>query len=209
MSASTSNQLRDRIIAKINDDCNLLSLPQSLYKILDEVDKKDFSPDKLADIIKTDPALTARILSLANSTFYRKYSKSTTVTQAVSVLEASPVKFLALSSSVLKPELIEQSSGINPNDIFTHVLLNAATAESLANELNFENSEELFIVGLLNDIGLIFLMQHYPSEFRQVLLLKGKFDTLCEAEIEILGIDHREISHLLAKTWQLPGERVN
>ncbi|MCH7946925.1 MAG: HDOD domain-containing protein [candidate division Zixibacteria bacterium] len=209
MSASTSIQLRDRIIAKIKDDSNLLSLPQSLYKILDEVDKEDFSPEKLADIIKTDPALTARILSLANSAFYQKYSQSTTVSQAVSILEASPVKFLALSSSVLKPELIEQSSGINPKDIFTYVLLNAATAESLANELNFENSEELFIVGLLNDIGLIFLMQHYPSEFRQVLLLKGKFDTLCEAEIEILGIDHREISHLLAKKWQLPGEMVN
>ncbi|MCH7691192.1 MAG: HDOD domain-containing protein, partial [candidate division Zixibacteria bacterium] len=152
---------------------------------------------------------TARIMSLANSAFYQKYSQSTTVSQAVSVLEASPVKFLALSSSVLKPELIEQSSGINPKDIFTYVLLNAATAESLAKELKFEDSEELFIIGLLNDIGLIFLVQHYPSEYRQVLPLNGKFDSLCEAEIEILGIDHCEISHLLAKKWQLPAEMVD
>jgi len=104
---------------------------------------------------------------------------------------------------------LKKNSGINPKDIFTYVLLNAATAESLAKELKLENSEELFIVGLLNDIGLIFLMQHYPSEFRQVMLLRGNFDTLCEAEMEILGIDHREISHLLAKKWQLPGEMVD
>ncbi len=209
MSASVSNKLRDKIIARINDDSNLLSLPQSLYQILNEVDKEDFSAQRLAEIIKTDPALTARILSLANSTFYQRFSRTTTVNQAVSVLGVSTVKCLALSTTVLKPELIEKNSGINPKDFFTYVLLNAATAESLARELKLKASEEMFIIGLLNDIGLIFLVHHYPSEYRQVLSLKGKVDSLSCAEIEILGIDHYEISHLLAKKWHLPEEMAN
>ena len=209
MSASASNKLRDKIIAQIKDDSNLLSLPQSLYQILNEVDKEDFSPQRLAEIIKTDPALTARILSLANSTFYQRFSKTTTVSQAVSVLGVSTVKYLALASSVLRPELIEKNSGIDPKDFFTYVLLNATTAESLARELQLKASEEMFIIGLLNDVGLIFLVHHYPSEYRQVLALKGKVESLRSAEIEILGIDHFEISHLLAKKWCLPQEMAD
>lgn len=209
MPASASSKLRDQIIAQINDDSNLLSMPQSLYQILHEVDKENFSPQKLAEIIKTDPALTARILSLANSTFYQRFSRTTTVSQAVSVLGVSTVKCLALSTTVLKPELIEKNSGLNPKEFFTYVLLNAATAECLARELKLKASEEMFIIGLLNDIGLIFLVHHYPSEYRQVLSLKGKADSLCSAEIEILGIDHYEISHLLAKKWRLPEEMAN
>ena len=209
MSASASNKLRDQIIAQIKDDSNLLSMPQSLYQILNEVDKEDFSPQRLAEIIKTDPALTARILSLANSTFYQRFARTTTVNQAVSVLGVSTVKCLALSTTVLKPELLEKNSGLNPKEFFTYVLLNAATAECLARELSLKASEEMFIIGLLNDIGLIFLVHHYPNEFRQVLSLKGKVDSLSSAEIEILGIDHYEISHLLAKKWHLPEEMAN
>ncbi|MEE8149950.1 MAG: HDOD domain-containing protein [candidate division Zixibacteria bacterium] len=209
MPVSASSKLRDQIIAQINDNSNLLSMPQSLYQILHEVDKKDFSPQKLAEIIKTDPALTARILSLANSTFYQRFSRTTTVSQAVSVLGVSTVKCLALSTTVLKPELIEKNSGLNPKEFFTYVLLNAATAECLSRELKLKASEEMFIIGLLNDIGLIFLVHHYPSEYRQVLSLKGKADSLSSAEIEILGIDHYEISHLLARKWRLPEEMAN
>lgn len=209
MAESASNKFRDKIIARISDDSNVLSLPQSLYQILNEVDKENFSPQKLAEIIKTDPALTARILSLANSTFYQRFSRTTTVNQAVSVLGISTVKCLALSTTVLKPELIEKNSGINPKEFFTYVLLNAATAECLARELKLKASEEMFIIGLLNDIGLIFLVHHYPSEYRQVLSLKGKVDSLRLAEIEILGIDHYEISHLLAKKWHLPEEMAD
>ncbi len=209
MPVSASSKLRDQIIAQINDNSNLLSMPQSLYQILHEVDKKDFSPQKLAEIIKTDPALTARILSQANSTFYQRFSRTTTVNQAVSVLGVSTVKCLALSTTVLKPELIEKNSGLNPKEFFTYVLLNAATAECLARELKLKASEEMFIIGLLNDIGLIFLVHHYPSEYRQVLSLKGKVDSLSSAEIEILGIDHYEISHLLARKWRLPEEMAN
>ena len=209
MAVSASTKLRDKIISQINDDSNLLSMPQSLYQILNEVDKEDFSPQKLAEIIKTDPALTARILSLANSTFYQRFSRTTTVNQAVSVLGVSTVKCLALSTTVLKPELIEKNSGLNPKEFFTYVLLNAATAECLARELSLKAPEEMFIIGLLNDIGLIFLVHHYSSEYRQVLSLKGKVDSLPQAEIQILGIDHYEISHLLAKKWHLPEEMAN
>ena len=209
MVKSVSNKLRGKIIEQIKNDSNLLSMPQSLYQILNEVDKEDFSPQKLAEIIKTDPALTARILSLANSTFYQRFARTTTVNQAVSVLGVSTVKCLALSTTVLKPELIEKNSGINPKEFFTYVLLNAATAECLARELKLKASEEMFIIGLLNDIGLIFLVHHYPSKYRQVLSLNGEANSLRSAEIEILGIDHYEISHLLAKKWHLPEDMAN
>ena len=209
MPASASKKLRDKIIAKIKDDSNLLSMPQSLYQILNAVDREDFSPQKLAELIKLDPVLTARILSMANSTFYQRFARTNTVSQAVAVLGVSTVKCLALSTTVLKPELIEKNSGLNPKEFFTYVLLNAATAECLARELSHKAPEEMFVIGLLNDIGLIFLVHHYSAEYRRVLSLKGKVNSLRVAEIEILGIDHHEISHLLAKKWHLPEEMAN
>ncbi|MCP4685399.1 MAG: HDOD domain-containing protein [bacterium] len=194
------------ILSQIRERDDLLSLPQALAEILREVDNPDFSSDTLAKIILKDPPLTGKILKVANSALYKRYSGIKTVNQAVQALGATTVKCLALSSSVFHPEQIERDSGINPQTYFTNVLTVAAAGEKIAEAIEYKASEEAFVAGLLHDIGTMFFIHHYPAEYRLIAEAKvpGVRDVL-RAEQEVFGLTHCDAGSELATRWRLPG----
>ena len=192
------------IVEQIRDNEKLLSLPQALSQVLQEVSKEDFSPDSLAGIILKDPSLTGQILRMANSPFYHRLSEIKTVNQAVSVMGATTVKCLALSSSVLNPAKIAKDSSMDTRAFFTHVLTVAGAAENIAQALEMKNTEEAFIAGLLHDIGVLFFVHHYPQEYSHVLQHQVRADSLSEAEVEVFGIDHADVGFHMAERWCLP-----
>ena len=88
---------RAEITEKLTGNANLLSLPQVLSELLEEVSKEDYNADSLAAVILKDPSLTSRILRMSNSSFYSRYSEIKTVQQAIAIMGATTVKCLALS----------------------------------------------------------------------------------------------------------------
>jgi len=193
------------ILSQIRERDDLLSLPQALAEILREVDNPDFSSDNLAKIILKDPPLTGKILKVANSALYKRYSGITTVNQAVQALGATTVKCLALSSSVFHPDQIEKDSGINPQSYFTNVLTVAAASEKIAEAIEYKASEEAFVAGLLHDIGTMFFIHHYPAEYRNIAKARvpGVRDVM-KAEEKVFGLTHCEAGSELATRWRLP-----
>ncbi|MDZ4723092.1 MAG: HDOD domain-containing protein [candidate division Zixibacteria bacterium] len=192
------------IIGQIRNSGELLSLPQALSEILREVDNPNFTADSLAKIILKDPSLTARILKLSNSSFYHRFSKTKTVNQAVQVLGVTTVKCLALSTSVFRPEKVEAVAGVNAKTFFADILMIAAASEKIAREVEYKAPEEAFIAGLLHQMGIIFFLHHYPSEYRKIIEKKVKAKSLLAAEVEVFGIDHCEVGYHLATRWRLP-----
>ncbi len=193
------------ILSQIRERDDLLSLPQALAEILREVDNPDFSSDNLAKIILKDPPLTGKIIKVANSALYKRYSGIKTVNQAVQALGATTVKCLALSSSVFHPDQIEKDSGINPQTYFTNVLTVAAASEKIAEAIGYKASEEAFVAGLLHDIGTMFFIHHFPAEYRQIVQAKvpGARDVI-RAEMKLFGLTHCEAGSELATRWRLP-----
>ncbi len=192
------------LLEQIQRNNNLLSLPQVLSEILQEVGKENFSPDGLARIILKDPSLTSRILSMSNSAFYQRYTEIKTVHQAISMLGVTTVKCLALSSSIFHSDKIAKESGIDPKEFFGYILSVAAACKKIAQTTSFPSPEEAFIAGLLNDVGLMFLLHHYPREYHRVLSGEVKAGSLVEAEVAIFGVDHTEIGYHLADMWKIP-----
>ena len=152
------------ILEQIRSSNKLLSLPQVLAQVLAEIGKEDFSPDSLSKIILKDPSLTGRMLHLANSSFYHRYSEIKTVNQAVSVLGVTTVKCLALSSSIIQTQKVAMTSGVDPNSFFAYVLSVAAASEKIAQTMNFEAPEAAFIAALRHDVGVLFFLHPYPRE---------------------------------------------
>jgi len=192
------------IIEEIRSNDQILSLPQVLSEVLEEIGKEDFTADSLARIILKDAALTGRILKLANSSFYARFNQINTVHQAVSVLGVTTVKCLALSSSIFHPDKIAKESGIAPKEFFGYVLSIATASEKIAKAIDYEAPEEALIAGLLNDLGIMFFLHHYPAEYKKVLRSSKKFSSIQEAEKEIFGIDHCDVGYHLAEMWRLP-----
>ncbi|HKK20638.1 MAG TPA: HDOD domain-containing protein [candidate division Zixibacteria bacterium] len=197
------------LLEQIQKNHNLLSLPQVLSEILQEVGKENFAPEALARIILKDPSLTSRILSMSNSAFYQRYTEIKTVHQAISMLGVTTVKCLALSSSIFHPDKIADESGVDAKEFFGYVLSVAAACKKIAQITSFPSPEEAFIAGLLNDVGLMFMLHHHPKEYRKVLSGEVQAESLVEAEIKTFGIDHSEIGFHLAELWKIPTEIRN
>jgi len=192
------------IVEQIRSNEKLLSLPQVLSEILEEVGKEDFSADSLAKIILKDPSLTGRILKMANSSFYQRVTEIKTVHQAVSILGVTTVKCLALSTSVFNPDKIAAGSGVDPKEFFAYSMSIAAASEKIARAVEYPSPEEAFIAGLLHDIGVLFFLHHYPKDYARIVQKEVPAESLVAAETLVFGVDHCEVGYHLADVWRLP-----
>lgn len=192
------------IIQEIRRNDQLLSLPQVLSEVLEEVGKEDFSSEQLARIILKDPPLTGRILRLANSSFYHQMNEIKTVHQAINILGMTTVKCLALSTSVFQPSRVASASGVDSKAFFTYILSVAGASEKIARLVGYPSPEEAFIAGLLHDIGVLYLIHHYPNEYHKITSGQIKAPSLSDAETKVFGIDHCEVGQNVATTWSLP-----
>ncbi len=195
---------KNTIIAEIQEHNDLLSMPQALSEILREIDKPDFGPDKLVRIVLKDPALTSRILKMANSSFYHRLSDITTVNQAVQVLGMTTVKCLALSTSVFNVTKLDAVSGMDTRKFFAYILSVASACKRIAQMVSYRSVEEAFVAGLLHEIGTLYFLHRWPAEYRTARNEMTIIKTLPEAEEEQFGINHAEVGYHLAKRWRLP-----
>ena len=195
-----------KYVEKIKSEDSLLSMPQSLSRILTMINNDDFSIEDLGRVIMQDPGLTGKVLKMANSAFYRHQAGISTVNQALMMLGVMQVKCLALSTSVFQAGLFEHEYNIDIKEMFGHFISVALGSQKIAEAVGFENTEEAFIGGLLHDIGLVFLMHHYPDDYAEVFQNYKRYPSLMEAEEKILGIDHAQIGQIMAEKWNFPPE---
>ncbi|MBT8366727.1 MAG: HDOD domain-containing protein [Deltaproteobacteria bacterium] len=196
-----------KIIAGIDD---LPTLPRTVLKITELINDPKSSAQDLARIITDDQVLTARLLKLVNSSFYGFPQRISTVTNAIVLLGFDAIRSLLLTTSVF--DLFAGRSRKRKRDqekFWDHSLGCAVGAKVIGNFLRHDKIEELFVSGLLHDIGKIVEMLFMPSEFAKVVATVHKGNILMvTAENQVLGYNHAEIGKLLAEKWNLPVKLV-
>jgi putative nucleotidyltransferase with HDIG domain len=193
----------EKIIARIED---LPTLPRTVLKITELVNDPKSSARDLSRIITDDQVLTARLLKLVNSSFYGFPQRISTVTNAIVLLGFDAIRSLLLTTSVF--DLFAgrtKKRRLDQEKFWDHSLGCAVGAKVIGNYLRHDKIEELFVSGLLHDIGKIVEMQFLPDEFDKVAELVNKDNILMiTAENQVLGFNHAEIGKLLAEKWNLP-----
>jgi len=203
MPALRYNQVID-ISHEISRKSELLALPEAVMQILESAAKDEINIDSLAAIISRDPALTGRLLRIANSPFYGLSHKVNSIQQAIMVLGMMTVKCLALSAAIFDHEKISQNAGIDIASLYGNIIAVAVTAKKISVECRFPSPEDAFTCGLLHDIGLLYLLHHYPGQYREVLRKAGLSEALFEEEKRQFGMSHDQIGGLIAQKWRLP-----
>ena len=192
-----------KIIARIDD---LPTLPRTVLKITELVNDPKSSAKDLARIITDDQVLTARLLKLVNSSFYGFPQKISTVTNAIVLLGFDAIRSLLLTTSVFdlfagRNKRLKQDQ----EKFWDHSLGCAVGAKVIGNYLRHDKIEELFVSGLLHDIGKIVEMLYLQQDFARVVASIHKNNILMiTAEEDVLGYNHAEIGKLLAGKWNLP-----
>ena len=198
----------NRIIGKIED---LPTLPRTVLKITELVNNPKSSARDLSRIITDDQVLTARLLKLVNSSFYGFPQRISTVTGAIVLLGFDAIRNLLLTTSVFDVfSNPTRPSKFSQEKFWDHSLGCAVGAKVIGNFMRHDKIEELFVSGLLHDIGKIVEMMFLPKEFsKMTVLVKNENTLLREAEMAVLGYTHAEIGKLLGERWNLPPKLIS
>lgn len=204
-------QTRDKkmkaIVGRIH---NLPTPPIVFTQISNLMNNPDASAYDIANIISEDPALTAKILKLTNSSFYGIPRTITSVKQAVVILGMEAVKSLVISASVF--DMFSKKYKLDGNfldQFWRHSLASAFMGKIISRMGGFPSiheAEVAFSSGLLHDIGKMILSTHLPQEQTAISeLLKANTDmSIFEAENQVLEFNHADIGGMLCAKWNLP-----
>jgi putative nucleotidyltransferase with HDIG domain len=194
-----------RLIAKVED---LPTLPRTVLRITEMVNDPRASARDLSRIITDDQVLTARLLKLVNSSFYGFPQRVSTVTGAIVLIGFDAIRNLLLTTSVFDLFPSRTSRGRRHQEsLWDHSLGCAIGAKAIGEILRYEKLEELFVAGLLHDIGKIVTMTMLPEQFERITsrVVEDRL-MISAAEAEILGCTHADIGRLLAQRWNLPAK---
>lgn len=182
----------------------LPSLPTVVSDLLSSFANEDVNVDRIASQIARDQGLTARVLRVANSSFYGLQSKVGTIHEAVVVLGFRAVRSMVLAVGVNGAFRAEQCPGFDAVSYLRHGVGVGLAARALA-PLTSHNPELAFTAGLLHDIGELVLASNFSIPYSEALAYRKQHDiALPEAELAVLGITHAEVGALLAETWRFP-----
>jgi HD-like signal output (HDOD) protein len=162
---------------------------------------------ELAETVERDPMLSGQILRLANSAIFGRLRPVSSIRHAIAMIGTGALRKFALGSSISnlfsRTKLAKQFSLRRFNE---HSVATATLLELISEELPFESGEDAFLAGLLHDIGKLLVAANFPQQYDDILALTAvNGATLIEAERDILGIDHAELSSLAILRWELPG----
>jgi len=201
---------RKRIIEILGRAPEILTLPSVVNDVLDVVSRKTSSSLELTKIIESDPALTTRILAVANSAYYGFVKKISTISHAVVVLGFQEIQNIALSMSVV--QLFDRKGSEFSEDLWRHSFAVGVATKMIAQYLTRKIDGKYFVSGLLHDVGKIFLSQYMPESFTRLLSVmdeKGNNYTYHALEETIFGITHAEVGEILLCSWMFPSDIVN
>jgi len=182
----------------------LPSMPQILLRFLQLSSDENTSIAELATLVGQDPALSARVLAVANSPALRGGVESRSLLQCLVKLGTRLSRTLAaclVVQKVFSPAVDNQQYDLT--GFWGHSLRMAEVARAIADEVDYPDREEAYLSGLLHDVGQLLLLGGVGERYGSLLVLsRDEFD-LREIEEQRLGTDHAVVGAWLLDQWKL------
>jgi HD-like signal output (HDOD) protein len=181
---------------------DLPSAPIILQTVQSKISENSASSHEVSAIIESDQGFSARILRLVNSPFYGFSRKIASVEEAITMLGFNVVKQLILTTSVLNSIKIDEHI-IDPNVFWRHSFGVGVIARQLLYKADKSIREEVFLSGVLHDVGRLIMVKWEPEKFLRLFSNKEMFVDL-DMESQVFSVDHQKIGLMLANKWNFP-----
>jgi putative nucleotidyltransferase with HDIG domain len=156
------------------------------------------------DLINGDEGLSSRVLKIANSVFYDRGGGSKTITDAVNVVGIAELRNL-MNATVL--------AGLFPvkhylrTELWGHNIATGITAKALARELLPALVDQVFLAGLMHDVGKLLILQQHVDNYERIIrrgITEGVESKV--AESKVYPFDHTHVGQLIAERWNFSSD---
>lgn len=194
----------ESLALRVRRNENLPVLPQVATTVLKLVEDPRSSARDMERAIEKDMALATKVLRVANSSYYGTTNVNS-ISRAVSVLGLNTVRSLVVS--IAYQQMVSgkgQSTLFQRTDFWSHSLGVGITSRIIAKMLMPQKAEEMYLAGIMHDVGMLVLDRYVPSELDHAIsLCKEENIPMHEAEERTFGFDHAQVGGILAEQWGL------
>ena len=211
MNKTAQDERRQRELkarAVLCDVDDLPSIPETLILILRVLDDPNSSAQDLADVVRYDLPLMAKILRLANSPYYSGSGEFADIKSCVGVLGFRTVRQVAICVTIatsLVAACGHARGRLDYRELWRHSVITGAFAKHLAQVAGLPYAEEIFTAGLLHDLGKFVLIIFAPEKYDQIILARADTDAFLPfLERAEFGFDHADAGASFATSWRFP-----
>jgi HD-like signal output (HDOD) protein len=186
---------------------DIATLPEVTVKIIEIVEDPSSTARDLHNVIKNDPALSAKVLKVVNSAFYGLPGQIGSMDRAIVLLGMSAVKNIAVAASIARLfKTGKMSEKFSAKDLWQHSVAVGVAARLIARASGQPAGfDEVFLAGLIHDIGVLVERQAYPDKLSQVIArCSAQEGTFRDLETEVIGADHQVFGEALTTKWKFP-----
>ncbi|MBN8519856.1 MAG: HDOD domain-containing protein [Candidatus Accumulibacter sp.] len=205
--APNANKLTGEPLARLRpiDVYEVPTLPTIVLQTLKVMQNPNIDARAVERVMVNDPAISAKILRVANSAFFGFSRRVATIADAVRLLGFINVQGMLISVGAFDAFRTKQ---LNLVDFWKHSIATATAARFLASRVRCV-ADEAFMAGLLHDIGKLIFAVQAESVYRQVLELgRGSAMSSLEAERTLFEFTHPEVGEMVAERWDLPAKYI-
>jgi HD-like signal output (HDOD) protein len=182
---------------------DLPPLPQVAARALRISADSDTSSRELQELIRLDQALSVQLLRIANSAMFGRMREVSTLTEAVLTLGFATTRSVVIASSV-KKLLARGPAGPKERILWEHALVTATAGSAFGRSLRLPRAEEIFLAGLIHDIGKSVLALKFPEPYLALLRrLDDQGGDGIDLELDAFGFDHAMVGEALVRSWSL------
>jgi putative nucleotidyltransferase with HDIG domain len=181
------------------------SLPHVALMVMEVASQPNAGARELKEVMEVDIALTARVLRCVNSSAYSLRQKITNLQQAISYLGINTIRNLAMTATVSRLFRENHEMGCyRRKGLWRHMVAVGICARLIAMRMRLGQFEDVYLAGLLHDIGIILEDQYAHRGFATVIENMKEGRLLADFEREHLGFDHAALGEEIGRAWKMP-----
>ncbi len=189
----------------VNQITNRNTLPGIYHRIRALIAAPDTTMSDYVIAINSDPALAARVMDIANSSFFNPSRNIDTIEQAISFLGVMQLKDILLCNLSIRAFATIPDSIINLSEFWKSSILCGIIARILAKKCAAPTSDQLFTLGLLHDIGHLVMYATIPEQTLEIFAESKRLNKpVSVIEWEKLGTNYAQVGSELMHHWSFP-----
>jgi len=186
-------------------EIKLPEIPSTVFELNEIIANPLASAHDIARVVSKSPSLAAILLKIVNSPVYAFPTKIDTISRAVTLIGTQEISGLALGICAISIFKDIPKDMIDMHLFLQHSLACAIISRVLCAYKNITQTEQLFVSGLLHDIGRLVLYKYYPELAKKILIrAESSEELLHKQEKKGIGCKHTDIGRDLLKKWKIP-----